>query len=102
MPSTKPGLKIDSDGLCSACKSVEVKHTINWEERQQKLTDLCNEIRGSNGNGYECIVPVSGGKDSAYQAYTMSKKYNLKVLCINISAHLQTFEGITNLTPSWS
>ena len=97
LPSTKPGLKIDSDGLCSACKSVEVKHTINWEERQQKLTDLCNEIRGSNGNGYECIVPVSGGKDSAYQAYTMSKKYNLKVLCINISAHLQTFEGITNL-----
>ena len=97
LPSTKPGLKIDSEGICSACRSVEIKHQINWNERQDKLKKLCDEIRGSNGNGYECIVPVSGGKDSAYQAYMMSKVYNLRVLCINVTAHLQTYEGISNL-----
>ena len=31
----------------------------------KKLEDLCNEIRGKNGNGYDCIVPVSGGKDGS-------------------------------------
>jgi N-acetyl sugar amidotransferase len=97
MPSTKPGLVIDGDGICSACRSVEKKHQIDWDERESKLRALCDKVRGSNGNGYECIVPVSGGKDSSYQAYMMSKVYGLKVLCINVSAHLQTYEGISNL-----
>jgi N-acetyl sugar amidotransferase len=58
---------------------------------------MCDEVRGSNGNGYDCIVPVSGGKDSTYQAYVMSQVYGLKVLCVNVTAHLQTYEGISNL-----
>lgn len=97
MPNTKPGLTIDANGICSACLSVEKKHKIDWKKREAKLHEICDQIRGSNGNGYECIVPVSGGKDSAYQAYTMRKKYNLRVLCVNVLAHLQTYEGIQNL-----
>tara|TARA_Y100000389_G_scaffold178739_1_gene192172 strand:- start:4881 stop:6002 length:1122 start_codon:yes stop_codon:yes gene_type:complete len=97
LPNTKPGVKFNSDGICSACLSVENKHKIDWKKREKKLTEICNQVRGSNGNGYECLVPVSGGKDGAYQAYTMSKKYNLKVLCVNVVAHLQTYEGIQNL-----
>lgn len=97
LPNTKPGLVIDTDGVCSACRSIEKKHHIDWKAREDRLHKLCDQIRGSNGNGYECIVPVSGGKDSTYQAYMMSKVYNLRVLCINVSAHLQTFEGIENL-----
>ena len=85
MPNTKPGLTIDTNGICSACLSVENKHKIDWKKKEAKLHEICDQIRGSNGNGYECIVPVSGGKDSAYQAYTMSKKYNLKVLCVNVA-----------------
>ena len=97
MPNTKPGVTINSNGICSACLSVENKHKIDWKKREAKLQEICDGIRGSNGNGYDCILPVSGGKDSAYQAYTMSKKYNLKVLCVNVVAHLQTYEGIQNL-----
>lgn len=97
LPNTKPGVTFNSDGLCSACISVEIKHKIDWKKRKKKLKEICEQIKGSNGNGYECIVPVSGGKDSTYQAYVMSKKYNLKVLCVNVVAHLQTFEGINNL-----
>ncbi len=97
MPDTKPGLVIDNEGICSACRSVEKKHLIDWDARAQRLKALSDQVRGSNGNGYECIVPVSGGKDSAYQAYMMSKVYKLKVLCINVTAHLQTYEGIQNL-----
>jgi N-acetyl sugar amidotransferase len=97
MPDTKPGLVIDHEGICSACRSIDNKHLIDWDARATRLRSLCDQIRGSNGNGYECIVPVSGGKDSVYQAYMMSKVYGLKVLCVNVSAHLQTYEGIQNL-----
>jgi N-acetyl sugar amidotransferase len=97
LPSTKPGVVFNDQGICSACLSVEKKKQIDWKSREEKLRSICNEIRGSNGNGYDCIVPVSGGKDSVYQAYMMSKVYNLNVLCINLTAHVQTYEGISNL-----
>ena len=97
MPNTKPGLNLDTDGVFSACRSVERKHDIDWDTRAATLRKMCDEIRGTNGNGYDCIVPVSGGKDSTYQAYLMSQVYGLKVLCVNVTAHLQTYEGIYNL-----
>lgn len=73
MPNTKPGISFDSFGLCSACQYNNFKDKINWKERENQLKKICEEVRGSNGNGYECIVPVSGGKDSTYQAYSMKK-----------------------------
>ena len=97
MPDTKPGVVIDQEGVCSACRSVERKKVFDWEARQARLKVQCDKVRGSNGDGYECIVPVSGGKDSTYQAYVMSQVYGLKTLCINVTAHLQTYEGISNL-----
>ena len=53
LPSTKPGLVIDNDGICSTCRSVERKHQVDWDARASRLRKLCDEIRGSNGNGYE-------------------------------------------------
>ena len=97
LPDTKPGVKLNSENICGACEYSETKKNINWHEREKKLKKICDTIRGSNGNGYECIVPVSGGKDSVYQAYMMSKVYGLKVLCINMTSHIQTYEGISNL-----
>jgi N-acetyl sugar amidotransferase len=97
MPDTKRGIFFDENGVCGACLHVERKKRTNWDERQKKLMELCDSIRGSNGNGYDCIVPVSGGKDGTYQTYLMSKIYKLKILCVNVSAHLQTYEGISNL-----
>ena len=97
LPDTKPGIVFDNEGICSACRSVERKHTIDWESRAKRLSQLCDEIRGSNGNGYECIVPVSGGKDSCYQAFMMSRVYKLRTLGVVIVPHLQTIEGIENL-----
>lgn len=97
MPDTKPGLVLDHEGVCSACRSVEKKHLVDWEGRANRLKALCDQVRGSNGNGYECVVPVSGGKDSVYQAYMMSRVYNLRTLGIVLVPHLQTKEGILNL-----
>ncbi len=97
MPDTKPGIKFDSDGICSACISVERKKRTDWDARAAQLQKICDDIRGRNGNNYECIVPVSGGKDSCYQAYMMSQVYKLRTLGVIVTAHLQTEEGIDNL-----
>ena len=77
MPDTKPGLRFNKSGVCFACINAEKKTKINWEKRNKLLHKICNEIRGKNKNGYDCVVPVSGGKDSMYQTYMMSKIYNL-------------------------
>jgi N-acetyl sugar amidotransferase len=97
LPDTKPGLILDEDGICSACRMAEIKKIINWKERQKYLKKLCNNIKGSNGHGYDCIVPVSGGKDSIYQLHMMKNIYGLRVLAVNISAHIHTPEGLLNI-----
>jgi N-acetyl sugar amidotransferase len=90
-------VKFDTEGICSACRSVELKHKIDWTARAAKLAKICDEIRGRNGNGYDCVVPVSGGKDSMFQVYMMSQVYKLKTLAVVIVPHIQTAEGIMNL-----
>jgi len=97
LPDTKPGVIIDNDGICSVCRTVENKKNINWKKRELQLKEICNSIKGKNGHGYDCIVPVSGGKDSIYQLHTMKNIYGLRVLAVNISAHIHTVEGILNL-----
>lgn len=97
MPDTKPGIIFNSDGVCSACVSNIGKRMIDWDERGRELRAICDSLRGSNGNGYDCIVPVSGGKDSTYQAYVMKHVYKMNTLCVCIAPHVQTEEGIANL-----
>lgn len=97
MPDTKPGIYFNESQICGACINSEKKRNIDWSIKSQELESICNSVRGLNGNGYDCVVPVSGGKDSFYQAYVMSKIHNLKTLCVNVSSHVQTFEGISNL-----
>ena len=97
LPSSKPGVVIDEEGICSACRSVEKKDHIDWDQRAQELKDICDEIRGNYGNGYECLVPVSGGKDSYYQVWMMKEIQKLYPLAVCILPHLQTSEGIANL-----
>jgi N-acetyl sugar amidotransferase len=97
MPDTKPGVYFDEEGVCSACRSVEQRNFIDWDTRHEEFKQLCDAVRGTNGNGYDCLVPVSGGKDSHYQTWMMKVVHNMNVLCVCIVPHLQTEEGIINL-----
>jgi N-acetyl sugar amidotransferase len=67
MPHTKPDLKIDAEGVCSACRYYERRKTIDWEARKRELETLLDAYRSRDGSNWDCIVPVSGGKDSTYQ-----------------------------------
>ena len=97
LPSTKHGVVFDDEGICSACRSVEKKHKIDWGARAEALHRICDQVRGKNGQVYDCLVPVSGGKDSMYQVYMMSQVYKLKTAAVIIVPDLQTSEGILNL-----
>lgn len=97
MPNTKPGVFLDENGECNACRQKKIKKNINWDQRELILKRLTDKIKASNYPFYDCIVPVSGGKDSWFQAIMLSEKYKLKTLCVSLAAHLPTTEGINNL-----
>jgi N-acetyl sugar amidotransferase len=67
MPETKPDLFIDAEGVCNACRSYEARAHVAWEDRRSELADILERYRSRDGSQYDCIVPVSGGKDSTYQ-----------------------------------
>ena len=80
MPSTKPDLKFDSDGVCSACRAYENRKHVDWDKRKKELENTLDRYR-RNGSHWDCIVPVSGGKDSTYQVIRMLQM-GLTPLCV--------------------
>ncbi|MEM7209871.1 MAG: N-acetyl sugar amidotransferase [Pseudomonadota bacterium] len=97
MPDTKPGVVLDENGRCNACRAKDIKQNIDWSERERQLEEIVAEIKRAEHPFYDCIVPVSGGKDSWFQAMLLSEKYELKTLCVTMGAHMPTTEGIANL-----
>lgn len=67
MPETKPDLFIDREGVCNACRAYENREDVDWEGRRAELLAILNRYRSHSGSIYDCIVPVSGGKDSHFQ-----------------------------------
>ena len=89
-------LRIDEkDGICEACKQNELKINIDWEIREKKLIELLDKHRKNNGD-YDCLVPGSGGKDSAYQAHILKYKYKMNPLVITWPPILYTEYGLKN------
>jgi N-acetyl sugar amidotransferase len=71
MPDTKPDLFIDPQGVCNACRSYERRVEIDWEVRKRELLRILEKYRAGNSRRWDCIVPVSGGKDSTFQVVRM-------------------------------
>lgn len=81
MPATRPE-QVFKDGICDACYSAEEKHKIiNWEEREAEFERILERYRG-DGSHYDCIIPVSGGKDSCFQSLTMRDRFGMTPLCV--------------------
>jgi N-acetyl sugar amidotransferase len=81
MPSTKPDLLLDEEGICNACRSYERRKEVDWDSRYQELVVLLEKYRRKDGSNWDCIVPVSGGKDSTYQVVRMLQ-LGLNPLCV--------------------
>ena len=93
--SKKPTMNIDSEGICDACRHAEEKDRIDWSKREEELVRLLDKHRRNDGR-YDCIVPGSGGKDSAYQAHVLKYKYGMHPLTFTWTPILCTDYGYKN------
>ena len=80
MPHTKPDLHIDEDGVCNACRAYERRREVDWTQRYSELITILERFR-AKGTNWDCIVPVSGGKDSTYQVIRILQ-LGLNPLCV--------------------
>ena len=98
LPSTRPNLNLEiKSNLCSVCKPIKLKREIvNWSERKKKFLDLVKKNKKKN-NIYDCLIPVSGGKDSTWQVLT-ALKYKLRPLCITWRSPARNQIGTKNLS----
>jgi N-acetyl sugar amidotransferase len=100
VPATRPHLFFDKNGICAACIYHENKKKINWNKRKVQFENIVKKFKKKNN--YDCIVPVSGGKDSTYQVIKCLE-HNLQPLCVNAATDdlsplgRENLENIKNL-----
>ncbi|MEW6428698.1 MAG: N-acetyl sugar amidotransferase [Thermodesulfobacteriota bacterium] len=81
MPETKPDLDFDGEGVCSACRYYERRGVVDWDRRKEELLAVLERYRSRDGSNYDCVIPVSGGKDSHYQVIKMLEM-GMNPLCV--------------------
>jgi len=103
--NAKPAIIFDEQGVCSGCRYVESRKgilgAIDWDERERWLREMLEEYKARNrerGGMYDCLIPVSGGKDSHFQVYLMKEVYGLNPLLVTYNHCFNTKLGIRNLT----
>ena len=89
---TRPGIYFNDDGVCGACIWNEKKNTIDWKSREKELQEIAAHAKDTTQSSYDCVIGVSGGKDSTLQAITARDKLGLRCLLVNNEP-----EGITEL-----
>ncbi|MDP3935332.1 MAG: N-acetyl sugar amidotransferase [Candidatus Giovannonibacteria bacterium] len=99
MPNTKPDLFFDEEGICDACRSAEIKSAaIDWEARKKEFENaIVAKYKSKNSGNYDCIIPVSGGKDSHYQVYLIKEIYKMNPLLVSFESSSRTELGRKNL-----
>jgi N-acetyl sugar amidotransferase len=93
--SKKKTLAFDAEGVCDACRNQVQKEQINWEVREKELIQLLDKHRSKDGS-YDCIVPGSGGKDSAFQSHILKHKYGMNPLTVTWPPIMYTDYGYDN------
>lgn len=90
-------LTFDDHGVCSGCRVSGQKDRIDWEERGEELREILEEYRSKDGSNYDCLIPVSGGKDSHYQTYVITQLYGLRPLLVTYNGNNYMDVGLRNL-----
>ncbi len=97
-PANHPlNLTFDKRGVCSGCLIHEEKDSLDWGERLQRLKMIASSYKNTSGNNYDCIVPVSGARDSYFIVHTVVKELGLRPLLVTYNKQYNTERGIRNL-----
>jgi len=96
-PIIAVNLAMREDGVCSGCVVHDEKVNIDWSAREEEFRRLLEAHRSKDGGNYDCIIPVSGGKDSHYQVWYITKKLGLKPLLVTYYTHNYTETAEQNL-----
>ena len=91
-PDTRPGIYFDDQDVCGACLWEAKKKEIDWESREKELRDIAEWAKKTTKSNYDCVIGVSGGKDSTKQALTARDLLGLRCLLVNSEP-----EGITEI-----
>ena len=94
--STRPRISFDERGFCNACVWAEKKRTLDWATRIAHLEAILDAHRRTDGS-FDCVVPVSGGKDGSYVAHTLKSEWGMNPLSVTIKPPLPTVLGEENL-----
>lgn len=99
-PDTRPDCVFDEDGICFPCHYHEHIHVIDWQERGRQLEEVAAWGKARNVSGYDCLIPVSGGKDSHRQALFCRDELGLKPLLVSCAypPEQQTERGADNIS----
>ena len=100
--STRPRISFDNEGKCNACVWSIKKKKYNWSNNILKLNKYIKKIKKNNDNDYDCIVPVSGGKDGSYVYHNVKKKFIGLIGCgywgKNLARDLNSFGVLSSVS----
>jgi len=91
-PDTRPMIYFNDDGICGACIWNEEKKSIDWDAREKELQEIADWAKSTSNTAYDCVIGVSGGKDSTKQALTARDRLGLRCLLVNSEP-----EGLTEI-----
>lgn len=93
--STRNRISFDEKGWCNACQWMEEKTSVNWSKRIKEFKEIIKSQKRSNS--FDCIIPVSGGKDGSYVSHKLKNEFGLNPLCVTVRPALSTNIGDENL-----
>ena len=97
-PDSRPHIKFDNDGICLACKWQEkVDNEIDWRKRKEKLIEIAEWAKKNSNGQHDCVIGVSGGKDSTFQAMYAKEELGLNCLLVNLAPDGITKWGAHNI-----
>jgi N-acetyl sugar amidotransferase len=97
-PENHPlGITFDAEGVCSGCRVHEEKYTLEWRARRKKLGKIFEQYRSTTSKTYDCIVPVSGARDSYFIVHTVKREFGMNPLLVSYNRQYNTERGIRNL-----